>query len=211
MGLWFYAVKQNSLQLDNFCTLIKSFTQRPFFLVAPAVEITMWSSRNASAVGEWLMRDCSEQQCSALMPIDKDTGLSSTHLCWEPCGHSWFFTVKTVLTNLSLFSFPLQDQYFSCINPLLYYKGVLLELSSVLCTSKDQFKCYYDKLLANSCVSEVTDILLLLSIHMSICGLCLVSQNPTSYVALNSQVWAVCATEAAKYSSPILWLASSFS
>lgn len=40
-------------------------------------------------------------------------------------------------------------------------KGVLLEFSSVLCTSKEQFKCYCDKLLANTCISEVTDTLLL--------------------------------------------------
>lgn len=52
-----------------------------------------------------LVRGCSEQQCSALMPIVQGTALSSTHLCWQPCDHSWLFTVKAVLTNLSLFSF----------------------------------------------------------------------------------------------------------
>lgn len=38
------------------------------------------------------------------MSIVKDTGLSSTHVSWEPWSHSWFFTVKTVLTNLRIFS-----------------------------------------------------------------------------------------------------------
>lgn len=66
-----------------------------------------------------------------------------------------------------------------------------MEFSSVLCTSKDQFKCYYDKLLANSCVSEVTDILLLLSIPHSDEHLWLVLGEPKSSLLCCSQLAGV--------------------
>lgn len=143
----------------------------------------LWSSRNASAAGEWLMRDCSEQQCSALMPIVKNTGLSSTHLCWEPCGHSCFFHSENSTHKSQSLSFT-RPIFLMYTSPFIL-KGVLLEFSSVLCTSKDQFKCYCDKLLANTCISEVTgtSIAILFPIQMSICGLCLVSQHPAAGVS----------------------------
>lgn len=130
------------------------------------MKTTTYSSRNASAAGEWLVRACSEQY-SALMPIVKDPGLSSTHLCWEQCGQFWLFTVQVILTNLSLsFTRPVFHMY----KPPFILQRSITRVFLRACTSKEQFKCYYDKLLANSCVSEVTDTLLLLQVSISHSG-----------------------------------------
>ena len=51
-----------NLYMDNLYTLIKSFMQHFFFPVFPAVvQNTMSSSGNASAAGQWVVRDYSEQ------------------------------------------------------------------------------------------------------------------------------------------------------
>lgn len=142
------------------------------------------------------MRDCSEQQCSALLPTVKDTGLSSTHLCWEPLlvFHSKNSTHKP--QSLFIYKTNISQVYVPFYTTKEYYWGF------PLC-------CVYQKMSSNvtmtSCLLTVVYLRLqtlffyckwAFPIQMSICGLCLVSQNPASCVGglcvlqrlLNTQV-----------------------
>lgn len=131
------------------------------------------------------------------MSIVKDTGLSSTHVSREPWGHSWFFTVKTVLTNLRIFS----HVYLPFYTTKVYYWSLPLccvhqnTSSNVTMTSCLLTVGYLSYRHSSVIVSEYSPFR---SVFVAYAWW----DKPQLLMLLSTpsrQVWALCATEVAKY------------